>query len=277
MRDRRRLTWRLTLATLFAALAACGGGGGAPSTPVAAAPPITVVPTTEPSLFAPQTLALRPRNFPSAFFCPPFLSYGAPSIDGDFLCRTAFAIGHDADARTPAWVIERLTLGGSFGGVERTEDFKPDPDLLPGRRAELRDYVGSGFDRGHMAPAADMTFSNQAMSESFYLSNIAPQNPTLNRGAWARLEQQVRDWLLQRPELVVITGPMWGAQRTTIGTTPVRVPYAFFKVIYDPNRSEAVAFVYTNVAPDAADLAAHRVPLEQLEALTGLAFLSRRF
>ena len=80
-----------------------------------------------------------------------------------------FTVGHDPDARTPRWVIERLRVGTLNGGVERTDDFRPDPDLLPGRRAELVDYVGSGFDRGHMAAAGNLTWSLQAMVESFYL------------------------------------------------------------------------------------------------------------
>jgi endonuclease G len=263
-----------TLAALLCTLlAACGGG----STPEPAAQQPTLVPTaTSGGLFGPHQPKARPEAFAAGQNCPPFTNFGSPSRDIDFLCRTAFAIGHDADARAPLWVIERLSLNGPFGGVERTDNFRADPDLAPGRRAELSDYVGSGYDRGHMAPAGDLTFSNQAMSESFYLSNIAPQDPTLNRGAWAKLEDSVRSWLAERPELYVITGPMYGPARPVIGKSPVRVPYAFFKVVYDPNRREVVAFVYTNAAPAASDLIDHRVPIEQLEATTGLHFINLR-
>ena len=114
------------------------------------------------------------------------------------------------------------------------------------------------------------------MVESFYLSNIAPQNPALNRGAWARLEENIRNWVLERNDLVIITGPVFGMQADVIGRSPVRVPQAFFKVVFDPARREAVAFVYPNADPAINDLAAYRVPLDQLELTTGLALLSTR-
>lgn len=281
-------------ALLAALLAACSGGGSAPATvaisssggasvnpgsttvtspPSTPSTPSTPTPTAG---FTALVLKTRPTQFTSAQRCPPFLDYGTPSLSADFLCRTGFAIGHDPRTRTPLWVIERIGLGSLNGGVERTDNFRADPDLLPGRRAELEDYSGSGYDRGHMAPAGNLTWSNQAMVESFYLSNIAPQNPALNRGAWARLEENIRNWVLERNDLIIITGPVFGMQDGVIGRSPVRIPQAFFKVVFDPVRREAVAFVYPNTDPATNDLAAYRVPLEQLELTTGLALLSTR-
>lgn len=225
-----------------------------------------------------MAIALQPRTaqFATGRTCPPFLDYGSPSLQVDFLCRTGFAVGHDPQARVPVWVIERLGLASLNGGVQRTDNFRADPDLSAGRRAELEDYAGSGYDRGHMAAAGNLTWSNQAMVESFYLSNIAPQNSTLNRGAWARLETEIRNWVLDRRDLVVITGPVFGAQDTLIGRSPVRVPVAFYKIVFDPFRREAVGFVYPNSPPTASDPADYRVPIEQIERTTGLAFLSLR-
>lgn len=263
--------------TLSQPNAGAGGSGnvGGPTTTTTSST-IPTVPATASSGFASLTLKIRPTQFTSGFSCPPLLDYGVPSIRVDFLCRTGFAIGHDPNARTPAWVVERIGLASLNGGVQRTDNFRADPDLPPGRRAELADYAGSGFDRGHMAPAGNLTWSNQAMLESFYLSNIAPQNPELNRGAWARLEETVRGWVLERNDLVIITGPVFGVQDRTIGSSPVRVPQAYFKVIFDPFRREVVAFVYPNAPPTSSDLGAYRVPLEQLELTTGLALLSTR-
>lgn len=267
---------------LAALLAACSGGGGSNESVAVAAGAGTATPTTtvtvssSPQGFSPLTLQSRPAQFIAAHFCPPYLAYGSPSIDVDFLCRTGFAVGHDPRARTPAWVIERLGLSSLNGVVSRTDNFRADPDLAPGRRAELDDYSGSGYDRGHMAAAGNLTWSNQAMTESFYLSNIAPQNPTLNRGAWARLEESIRTWVLERTDLVVITGPVFGSQDQTVGRSPVRVPQAFYKIVFDPVRREAVAFVYPNNPPGTADPAAFRVPIEQIEIMTGLRFLSLR-
>jgi endonuclease G len=277
----------LTVWVLAGLLAACSGGsasiqdqatasssgGGASGTP-------TVVSTHSPppatNGFVALTLSARPQQFSADRNCPPFLEYGSPSLAVDFLCRTGFAVGHDPTTRTPAWVIERLGLASLNGGVERTDNFRADPDLSPGRRAELEDYVGSGFDRGHMAAAGNLTWSNQAMAESFYLSNIAPQNPTLNRGAWARLEADIRNWVLERTDLVVITGPVFGTQDAVIGRSPVRVPLAFYKIVFDPFRREAVGFVYPNSPPTSSDPVDYRVPVEQIERTTGLAFISLR-
>ena len=263
------------LLVLTAVLAACSGGGSGGSSPVA----VSSGPTGSPVFsvkFVPLTPKVRPQQFTSAHFCPPFMEFGSPSVSVDFLCRTGFAVGHNPEARTPAWVIERLGISSINGGVERTDNFRADPDLLVGRRAELEDYVGSGFDRGHMAPAGDLTWSLQAMTESFYLSNIAPQNPSLNRGAWAKLEEEVRKWVLERMDLIVITGPVFGVNDAVIGASPVRVPVAFYKVIFDPFRREAIGFVYPNSPPVSNNISDYQVPFEQIEMTTGLALISYR-
>lgn len=275
----------LSVWLLAALLAACSGGsasrqdnaaiaaasGGANGSP--AIVPVTPTPPTA-NGFVALRLQVRPQQFVTNRICPPFIEFGSPSLQVDFLCRTGFAIGHDPQARVPAWVIERLGLASLNGGVERTDNFRADPDLAAARRAELTDYVGSGYDRGHMAAAGNLTWSNQAMLESFYLSNIAPQNPTLNRGAWAKLEADIRNWVLERTDLVIITGPVFGTQDPVIGRSPVRVPMAFYKIVFDPFRNEAVGFVYPNSPPTSNDPADYRVPVEQIERTTGLAFFS---
>lgn len=252
-------------------IASCSGSGGGQSV-------ATTTSNNSPSATGPAfssiVLKIRPTQFSKGYVCPPFLEFGAPSGNVDFLCRTGMAVGHNPSSRTPAWVIERLGISSLNGGVLRTDNFRADPDLAPARRAELGDYAGSGYDRGHMAPAADFTWSNQAMAESFYLSNIAPQDPTLNRGAWSKLEDTVRSWVLQRNELLVITGPIFQARDTTIGANRVQVPYAFFKVIFDPFRREVISFVYPNASPETSEIEAFRVPIDQIEAMTGLSLLS---
>ncbi|MBM4192732.1 MAG: DNA/RNA non-specific endonuclease [Gammaproteobacteria bacterium] len=266
---------RISLFVVATWLVSCAGGTAGNTPP---SPPTTSNPSL-PSLTAGFTalpLTTRPEQFSHGHFCPPYLDYGSPSREIDFLCRTGFAIGHDPEARTPRWVIERLRVGTLNGGVERTDDFRADPDLRPGRRAELSDYAGSGYDRGHMAAAGNVTWSLQAMVESFYLSNIAPQNPGLNRGAWARLEEDVRQWTLERGDLVVITGPVFGSQSAVIGQSPVRVPIAFYKVIFDPFRREGVGYVYPNAPPVSNNRADYQVPIEQIERTTGLALISTR-
>ena len=114
------------------------------------------------------------------------------------------------------------------------------------------------------------------MVESFYLSNVAPQNPSLNRGAWAQLEEGIRPWVLERGDLVVITGPVFGSEGAVIGQSPVRVPVAFYKVVFDPFRREGVGSVYPNAPPTSTARADYQVPIEQIERTTGLALTSSR-
>ncbi len=264
----------LTLLIALITLVSCGGDGATQVvTPSGVLAP-TVIASGAP--FESVLLKKRPDRFSVSKSCPPYLNYGLPSLEPVLLCRTAFAIGHSSKARIPLWVIERLSLSSLFGGVERSDNFRADPDLPMGQRAELSDYVGSGYDRGHMAPAGDMTWSNQAMTESFYLSNIAPQDSTLNRGAWVKLEEMIRTWVTERAELYVFTGPLLAANDKLIGLSPVQVPYAFYKVIFDPQRSEAVAYVYPNAAPTRTDTTSYLVPLAQLELTADLGFLSTR-
>lgn len=104
--------------------------------------------------------------------CQELTTYGIPRNTGDVLCHKGFLLAHDSELKTPIWVIEHLTKEKAMGTLGRKDAFKPDPDLPKGRRAELSDYKGSPYDRGHMAPAADMKWDAQAMAECFYHSNM---------------------------------------------------------------------------------------------------------
>ncbi len=208
--------------------------------------------------------------------CAGHVRYGAPSLDPDLLCRTGYALSHDAAHKVPDWVAYRLTRNRVQGTVPRTNDFRPDPDLAPGRRSELADYRGSGFDRGHMAPARTMAWDDRAMSQSFLLSNMAPQaGPGFNRGIWRVLEGLVRAWAQERGELFVVTGPVYGpGAGRTIGPNRVAVPTHFYKVVFDPVRVEAVAFILPNQRLRTADLPAYLASVDEVERRTGLDFLS---
>ena len=131
----------------------------------------------------------------------------------------------------PNWVAYELTADELIGSEERTNHFKPDP-LVEGDPVVTRDYSNSGYDRGHMAPAADMRWSAQAMRESFYMTNICPQNHNLNAGDWKALEERVRDMAEQYEHVYVCCGPIISDPYQTIGQErKIAVPEAFFKVI----------------------------------------------
>lgn len=209
--------------------------------------------------------------------CREFLEYGLPAARGELLCRAGFALSHDEARKAPLWVAQRMTPERLVNRVKRSDRFKPDPDLKPGQRAELEDYRGSGYDRGHMAPAADMRWSAQAMEESFYLSNMAPQiGPGMNRGIWSNIEDAIRGWVAKRGELFIYTGPIFQTPQTeVIGPNQVAVPTHFYKVVFDPVRVETIAFVVPNAPHPNRRIDEFITSVRDIEARTGLDFLNR--
>jgi endonuclease G len=208
--------------------------------------------------------------------CPEYVRYGIPSDKGDLLCRKGYALAHNPQRKTPDWVAERLTREKANTSRPRSDDFRPDPDLEPGHRADLADYKNSSYDRGHMAPAANMRWDKDAMSESFFLSNMAPQvGPGMNRGIWANLEGKVRAWAIKRGEVYIFTGPIYAASPDkTIGGNKVAVPTHFYKIVFDPIKVEAIAFIMPNQSLNTKDLPKYIASIDDVEAQTGLDFLS---
>ncbi len=198
--------------------------------------------------------------------------------------REGYVLGHDARLKIPLWVQYELTAEEIDGPADRSNDFRPDTSIPAGARAELSDYRGSGFDRGHMAPAGDMSRSDKVMSESFLLSNMSPQvGEGFNRGTWRELEQATRGWTRQRGQLTVITGPIFQVAENevrykTIGEDHVAVPTHFYKIVVDtsnPENVDALAFILPNVKITGQDLNQFLVSIDEIEADTGLDFLSR--
>ena len=208
--------------------------------------------------------------------CRDQIRYGAPGQSGILLCRQGYLLDYNAARKTPDWVGYHLTPAKVHGTARRSNDFRPDPDLPIGQRAELADYKGSGYDRGHMAPAAAMRWSAQAMSESFLLSNMAPQvGAGMNRGIWKLLEEKVRDWVDSRGELYVVTGNIYTSPNPkTIGPDRVAVPDACYKVIFDPARMDAIAFIIPNRSEKNSELPKFVTSVDEVEKATGLHFLS---
>jgi len=214
--------------------------------------------------------------------CTEFAALGVPSDDGKPLCRMGYALAHDQEFKTPIWVAERLTKERAMGTLPRKDAFKADTELEPEERAELSDYKGSGYDRGHMAPAANVKWDKTAMEESFLLSNMVPQvGKKMNQGIWAALEEKVRNWAIERGEIFIYTGPIYNDDiaSITIGANKVGVPDKLYKVIYDPQEQEAIAFVMPNAPLETKDMPKYIVSVREIEAETGLNFfpvLSRK-
>ncbi len=194
---------------------------------------------------------------------------------GQLLQRTGYTLSYDADRKTPQWVAWELTREETQGTGERTNKFLADPDVR-GAKAYHKDYTNSGYDRGHMAPAGDMKWDGQAMDESFYLSNICPQNGNLNKGDWNDLEEQCRKWAKQYGGVYITCGPIYEAKHPKrIGANKVAVPDAFFKVvlIYTDHRTQALGFLFPNRSGH-QPLRKYLVSVDSVEKRTGMDFFS---
>lgn len=163
------------------------------------------------------------------------------------LCFEAFALMHSGVSRTPLWVAEKLTRESLIRAksVKRDDNFHAEATLPPQDRAELHDYARSGFDRGHMAPAADMPTLN-AQHESFSLANIVPQQRQNNQILWAAIEGATRHMTNQRGELYVMTGPIFEGEKIERINGRVFVPTHIYKAVYDPVKKEGAAWITPN-------------------------------
>ena len=193
---------------------------------------------------------------------------------GQLIKRKGYTLSYNADYKTPQWVAWELTGKETKGKEERTDKFLPDPDVR-GAKAYSNDYTKSGYDRGHMAPAADMKWSPDVMKESFYFSNMCPQHPQLNRRGWKNLEEKIRDWAVADSAIIIICGPIIDKPSKTIGKNKVAVPERFFKVILSPfvKPVRGIGFLFNNrqaVEP----LSTYAVSIDSIEQLTHMDFFS---
>ena len=203
------------------------------------------------------------------------LDLGTPSRDGQLVDRTGYAFLYSEKHEQPLWVSYKLTKAEVQNKVaKRKDNFRLDPVIKTGS-AILADYEGSGYDRGHLAPAGDMAWSKETMSESFFLTNMSPQVPGLNRGMWRILEEQIRKWTRKEKELYIITGPIIRPNYKTIGPNKVTVPQWYYKIIVDYHEPEikALAFMIPNRKPQKS-LHSFAVSIDKLEEVTQLDFLN---
>ena len=196
-----------------------------------------------------------------------------PSLNrGVLVQHQHFSLSYAEEHEQAEWVAYELTKAEVLINIERTDDFRQDPKIPTGS-ATLDDYYRSGYDRGHLAPAGDMGFSEEAMSESFYLSNMSPQNRKFNRGVWKNLEEDVRDWAVVNGSIYVVTGPVFGNDLKKIGTNEVSVPTYYYKVLLDYQQPDikAIGFLLPNegTSQPPQDFIES---IDNIEAYTGLDF-----
>ena len=185
-----------------------------------------------------------------------------------------YTVSYNKDLKIPNWVSYELTRQETKGKEKRSDNFIADP-LVKGTIATNADYARSGYDKGHMAPAADMKWSPEVMKESFYFSNMCPQHPQLNRRGWKNLEEKIRDWAIADSAIIIICGPIINQSSRTIGKNKVAVPERFFKVVLSPfvKPVRGIGFLFNNrqaVEP----LSTYAVTIDSIEKLTNMDFFS---
>lgn len=203
--------------------------------------------------------------------------YELPACDdAEVIIRhSAYTLCYNKKYNTPKWVAWELTASETDGNLRRSNDFYEDPDLPARYRVCSTDYRGSGYDRGHMCPAADNRWDGTAMTECFYMSNMCPQNNHLNSGPWGKLEDSCRRWAEQEGSIYIVCGPIYrGARHAYIGDCHrVAVPEAFFKVVLSLRRGseKAIGFVYDNTSARQT-MEGAAMSVDAVEEMTGYDF-----
>lgn len=189
------------------------------------------------------------------------------SYQGEHIKHTYYSLSYVESYEQPEWTFHMICLH-CFGNSERKNNFREDP-TIKSSSSQLSDYKNSGFDRGHLVPAGDMTRNDLAMSESFYMSNMSPQAASFNRGIWKKLEDILRDWSYQYDTIYIVTGPIIEPGFKTIGANKVAVPQHYFKAIYIPRSAKMVGFILPNEG-SASPLSSFQVTIDEIERRTKL-------
>lgn len=196
---------------------------------------------------------------------------GMPSVMKDY---EGFTVDFNPENKTPNYVAWILYGNETEGASTRSNKFWTDYEVegCP----ETKDYTRSGYDRGHMCPAGEQKWSDEAMHHSFVMANICPQKHELNTGAWKTLEDKERLWAKRDSALVIVAGPVYDSSDTeTIGANKVRVPSAFFKVLLAPYAQpmRAIGFVYPNMKCE-GNMQSYAASVDDIEKMTGLDFFA---
>lgn len=170
------------------------------------------------------------------------------SQDDQIIEHDYFTLKYNEKNEQADWVAYKLS-GSNLqrASYKRKDNFKPDPDVKS-KSAHPNDYKGSGYDRGHLAPAADFTWTESGLDETFYMSNMSPQVPGFNRGIWKKLESEVRSWATENNMVYVVTGPVYVEKSEKIGKNKVAIPDKYYKVILelDGTEKKGIAFILDN-------------------------------
>lgn len=193
--------------------------------------------------------------------------------EGRVIHHKTFSLSYVEKFEISEWVAYSLTRNElNQPKFSRPDRFNADYSVPTGSSMH-RDYTGSGYTRGHLVPAADMSWDSISLRETFLMSNITPQLKYFNEGVWRELEEQTRDWVRKFRRLYIVSGPVLQSINERIGQSRVGVPQVFYKVLLDLDEPEqkSIAFLIPNEISD-QPLATYAVAVDSVEALTGLNF-----
>ncbi|WP_024653866.1 DNA/RNA non-specific endonuclease [Borrelia persica] len=202
------------------------------------------------------------------------------------LHKKYYSLGYAESARQSEWVAyqlkrEMVELALTLlreRKITRSRRFFEDPDI-EGIAPKLSDYLHSGYDRGHIISSADMSFSKEAMLETYFLSNISPQDRSFNSGIWLRLEQRVRKWAISKEKIYIISAGILTENIGFIGDNKILIPKDFYKIVLalnnNSNNYEIVAFIIPNEKAQDTDLRNYVVNVDSIEEKTQIDFFAR--
>ena len=203
----------------------------------------------------------------------PVVSFGQlkflPSSNGEVVEHTYYSLSYLEEHEQAEWVHYKLNSSMLKGEIPRKKNYTLDRKVSTGS-AKTSDYTNSGFDRGHLVPAADMKMDFTSVKEAAYMSNISPQKPKFNNGVWSRLEKRIR-LRAKKSELYITTGGVLSpADLKKIGKNNVSVPDQFYKIIYDVKNQKMFAYLMPNKKIESREK--YVVTVDAIEALTGIDF-----
>lgn len=204
--------------------------------------------------------------------CPQHVIWGAPVIaegNNQYICHNGYAINYSYKSETAYYALEYVTNGHLGGTSKRKNNFHDDTDIPLEHRSTVKEYLKSGFDKGHLAPAGDFSYSDSAMSDSFLMSNMMMQNSNMNRHVWNLLEQFSRKMVDKYEYVYIITGTIFSATPKVVNT--VSVPSYMYKIIINPKRNKILAFLIPNEKTELS-FSNYITTVEVIEAKTSIDF-----
>ncbi|WP_445725557.1 DNA/RNA non-specific endonuclease [Flavobacterium sp.] len=202
------------------------------------------------------------------------VNYLPTSTTGQIIYHQNYALSYHEKYEQAEWVAYELNANQLVSNKFKRPYFEQDPKVLT-KSANYWNYKNSGYNKGHLCPAGDRIFSEEAYNETFLTSNIAPQIYEFNAGIWNRLEQKVRYWAQKYEKLYIVTGGILTSDLKTIGDENVAVPNYFYKIIVDFQEPEikAIAFLIPHETSEKA-LYQYVVSIDEIEKLTGINFFA---